>query len=118
MADNPANYTGADASDDAKPGSEGEPARERVDRGLSDLVKRAMSAGLEVASRSKDDFVRVATTEMRAWLDRLDLQSELARALVKMVVEVKAEIRFRPRTDGKLEPEAKSEIKVKPTTKT
>jgi hypothetical protein len=33
-------------------------------------------------------------------------------------VEVKAEIRFRPRTDGKLEPEAKSEIKVKPTTKT
>jgi hypothetical protein len=55
---------------------------------------------------------------MRAWLDRLDLQSELARALTKMVVEVKAEVRFRPRSDGKLEPEAKSEIKVKPTTKT
>ena len=77
-----------------------------------------MSAGLEVASRSKDDFVRVATTEMRAWLERLDLQSELGRALAKMVVEVKAEIRFRPRTDGRLEPEATSEIKVKPTTKT
>ena len=75
-------------------------------------------AGLEVASRSKDDFVRVATTEMRAWLERLDLQSELGRALAKMVVEVKAEIRFRPRTDGRLEPEATSEIKVKPTTKT
>ena len=118
MADNPANYTGAGAGDDAKAGPEGEPTRERGDRGLSDLVKRAMSAGLEVASRSKDDFVRVATTEMRAWLDRLDLQSELARALAKMVVDVKAEIRFRPRADGKLEPEAKSEIKVKPTTKT
>jgi hypothetical protein len=118
MADNPANYPGAGASDDGKPGSEGEPTRERGDRGLSDLVKRAMSAGLEVASRSKDDFVRVATTEMRAWLDRLDLQSELARAMAKMVVEVKAEIRFRPRTDDKLEPEVKSEIKVKPTTKT
>jgi hypothetical protein len=110
MADNPANYP---AADDGKAGSDGEPSR-----GLSDLVKRAMSAGLEVASRSKDDFVRVATTEMRAWLDRLDLQSELGRALSKMVVEVKAEVRFRPRTDGKLEPETKSEIKIKPTDKT
>ena len=118
MAENPANYPAVGANDDAKAGPEGEPARERVDRGLSDLVKRAMSAGLEVASRSKDDFVRVATTEMRAWLDRLDLQSELARALAKMVVEVKAEIRFRPRTDGKLEPETKSEIRVKPMSKT
>ncbi len=115
MAENPANHGAASASDDAKAGFEGEPARERGDRGISDLVKRAMSAGLEVATRSKDDFVRVATTEMRAWLDRLDLQSEIGRALAKMVVEVKAEIRFRPRTDGKLEPETKSEIKVKPT---
>ena len=118
MAENPANPSATGASDEAKAGLDSEPTRERVDRGLSDLVKRAMSAGLEVASRSKDDFVRVATTEMRAWLDRLDLQSELARALTKMVVEVKAEVRFRPRSDGKLEPEAKSEIKVKPTTKT
>jgi hypothetical protein len=78
-----------------------------------------MSAGLEVASRSKDDFVRVATSEMRTWLDRLDLQSELAKALTKMVVEVKAEIRFRPREDGKLEPETTdSEIKVKTAPKT
>ncbi|HJX52498.1 MAG TPA: hypothetical protein VJ801_07020 [Polyangia bacterium] len=118
MAENPANNTAASAGDEAKADAEGEPPRERIDRGLSDLVKRAMSAGLEVATRSKDDFVRVATTEMRAWLDRLDLQSELARALTKMVVEVKAEVRFRPRDDGKLEPEAKSEIKVKPTAKT
>jgi hypothetical protein len=55
---------------------------------------------------------------MRAWLDRLDLQSELGRALAKMVVEVKAEIRFHPRADGKLEPETRSEIKVKPPAKT
>ncbi|MGA7742461.1 MAG: hypothetical protein ABSF35_06605 [Polyangia bacterium] len=118
MVENQAHPTTASVSDEDKAVHEGEPTRERVDRGLSDLVKRAMSAGLEVASRSKDDFVRVATTEMRAWLDRLDLQSELTKALAKMVVEVKAEIRFRPRNDGKLEPEAKSEIKVKPTPKT
>jgi hypothetical protein len=118
MAENPASHIPSSAGDDSKAGLEGDPARERGDRGLSDLVKRAMSAGLEVAARSKDDFVRVATTEMRAWLDRLDLQSEIGRALAKMVVEVKAEIRFHPRTDGKLEPETKSEIKVKPTSKT
>jgi hypothetical protein len=118
MVENTANPSATSASDEAKTAPDNEPTRERVDRGLSDLVKRAMSAGLEVASRSKDDFVRVATTEMRAWLDRLDLQSELARALTKMVVEVKAEVRFRPRDDGKIEPEAKSEITVKPTTKT
>jgi len=62
MAVNPANPNASSTSDEAKAGLEGEPTRERVDRGLSDLVKRAMSAGLEVASRSKDDFVRVATT--------------------------------------------------------
>ena len=108
--------------EDPKVGGEDEPTRERgerSERGLSDLVKRAMSAGLEVASRSKDDFVRVATSEMRTWLDRLDLQSELAKTLTKMVVEVKAEIRFRPREDGKLEPETTdSEIKVKTAPKT
>jgi len=96
-----------------------EPARERSDLGLSDLVKRAVSAGREVASRSKDDWVRVATSEIRTWLDRLDLPSELAKALAKMTLEVKAEIRFRPRADGKLEAEAsESEVKVKPQTKT
>ncbi len=100
-------------------GTDEEPVRDRADRGLSDLVKRAMSAGFEKASRSKDDLVRAATTEMRSWLERLDLQSELAKALTKMVVEVKAEIRFRPRADGKLEPEtSESEIKIKTPPKT
>jgi hypothetical protein len=113
MGEYPAKSSGSGPGDETKPGSESEPGRERVDRGLGDLVKRAMSAGLEAASRSKDDMVRVATAEMRTWLERLDLQSELAKTLAKMVVEVKAEIRFRPREDGKLEPETQSEIKVK-----
>jgi hypothetical protein len=116
MAENDVKNNAPVSGEEPKVGGDDEPARER---GLSDLVKRAMSAGLEVASRSKDDFVRVATNEMRTWLDRLDLQSELAKALTKMVVEVKAEIRFRPRADGKLEPETTdSEIKIKTTPKT
>jgi hypothetical protein len=104
----------------------GEPAdndapHERSERGLSDLVKRAMAAGLDVASRSKDDIVRVAASEiaseMRSWLDHMDVQSEIAKVLAKMVVEVKAEIRFRPKEDGTLVPEATTDLKVKPPAK-
>lgn len=93
--------------------ADGEAQPERPDRGLSDRVRRAMAAGLGVASRSKDDFVRAATSEIGSWLDRLDVQGELAKALSKMVVEVKAEIRFRPREDGTLGAETTTETKVK-----
>jgi hypothetical protein len=89
----------------------------RSERGLSDRVRRAMAAGLEVASRSKDDLVRAATSEIGTWLDRLDVQSELAQVLSKMVVEVKAEIRFRPKEDGTFAPEVKSDVQVKPPAK-
>jgi hypothetical protein len=106
-------------ADDAKqdPQNEGFPPHERHDRGLGDRVKRAMVAGLEVASRSKDDLLRAAGTEIAAWLERVDLQSELAKALTKMVVEVKAEIRFRPREDGTLAPEVTGDAKAKPADK-
>jgi hypothetical protein len=86
---------------------------ERSDRGISDRVRRAMAAGLEAATRSKDDLVRAATSEIGAWLDRVDVQGELAKVLSKMVVEVKAEIRFRPREDGTLAAEATTETTVK-----
>ena len=87
------------------------------ERGLSDRVKRAMAAGLEAASRSKDDLLRAAGTEIGAWLERMDVQSELAKALSKMVVEVKAEIRFHPREDGVLSAEVKTDVKTKPADK-
>jgi hypothetical protein len=94
-----------------------EPAQERSERGLSDRVKRAMAAGLEAASRSKDDLLRAAGSEVGAWLERLDVQHELAKVLSKMVLEVKAEIRFHPREDGTLAPEATADVKVKPEDK-
>jgi hypothetical protein len=101
--------------------ADNEAFRERSERGLSDLVKRAMAAGLDVASRSRDDLVRVATSEItsevRSWLDHLDMQSELAKVLTKMVVEVKAEIRFRPKEDGTLVPEATTDFKLRPPAK-
>src|SRR5262245_4846331 len=88
-----------------------ESGRERSERGISDFVRRAVVAGLEAAGRGKDDFVRIATGEIRDWLDRLELDTELRKTLSKLVLEVKAEIRFRPAEDGRLVPDA--EIKVR-----
>jgi hypothetical protein len=86
--------------------------RER-DRGLSDFVRRAVAAGFEAAGRSKEDIVRIATGEIRDWLDRLELDTELRKALSGMVLEVKAEIRFRPTEGEALAAEGKSNIHVR-----
>jgi hypothetical protein len=88
--------------------------RERNERGLTDFVRRAVSAGVGAASRSKDDIMRAAAGEMRNWLEHLNLDEELAKVLTKVVIEVKTEIRFRPTEDGKLAPETTNDIKVKP----
>jgi hypothetical protein len=81
--------------------------------GISDFVRRAVSAGVGAASRSKDDIVRVAAGEVRNWLDRLNLHEELAKALAKLVIEVKTEIKFRPNEEGKLVPETTNDVKLK-----
>ena len=81
---------------------------------ISDFVRRAVSAGVGAASRSKDDIMRAAAGEMRNWLERLNLNEEVAKALAKMVIEVKTEIRFRPTDDGKLVSETTNDVKVKP----
>ena len=58
--------------------------------------------------------MRVAAGEVRNWLERLNLNDELAKALAKMVIEVKTEIRFRANEDGKLVPETTNDVKLKP----
>ncbi len=105
-------------SDDPKP-PEGPPVEgeSQADRGISDFVRRAVSAGLDAASRGKDEVTRVATTEIRNWLDRMDLDSEIVKALSRMVVDVKAEIRFRERPDGTIAPEVVQETKIRPDPK-
>jgi hypothetical protein len=81
--------------------------------GITDFVRRAVSAGVGAASRSKDDIVRVAAGEVRGWLEHLNLHEELAKALTKMVIEVKMEVRFRPNDEGKLVAETTNDVKVK-----
>lgn len=94
-----------DENDDANP--------DRADFGLSEKVRRMMSAGLEAATRSKEDLMRAAAAEMRTWLERLDASAELKKALSKMVIEVKTEIRFRPNDEGEVVPEATNDVKIK-----
>lgn len=89
---------------------------ERNESTLSDFVRRAVSAGVGAATRSKDDIMRAAAGEMRTWLDHLNFNEELAKVLTKLVVEVKTEIRFRPTEDGKVVPEINNDYKVKPGT--
>lgn len=90
-------------------------SRERGDRKLSDLLRRAVAAGFEVAGKGKDDLMRAAAGEVKTWLDRLDLDAELAKALTRLVVEVKAEIRFKPAADGKIEPVAATNFDLRKT---
>lgn len=102
--------------EEVRPESLGEddPAGRTEDRsGITDFVRRAVSAGVGAASRSKDDIMRVAAGEMRNWLEHLNLQEELAKALGKLVIEVKTEIRFRPTEDGKIVSETTNDVKVK-----
>jgi len=120
MADAPAG-DGGDDHPAAPETVEDEPsasraADERGERSLSDFVKRAVSAGVGAAARSKDDIMRAAAGEMRGWLEHLNLDEELAKVLTKLVIEVKTEVRFRPTEDGKIVPEATNAFKVKPGT--
>ena len=89
---------------------------ERAERehSLSDFVRRAVSAGVGAAAKSKDDIMRAAAGEVRTWLEHLNMNEELAKVFTKLVVEVKTEIRFRPTEDGKIVPEATNDYKLKP----
>lgn len=86
---------------------------ERGDRSITDFVRRAVSAGVVAAARSKDDIMRAAGGEIRGWLEHLNLSEEINKALAKMVIEVKTEIRFRATDDGKIVPETSNDVKLK-----
>ncbi|HVY40938.1 MAG TPA: hypothetical protein VHM31_23525 [Polyangia bacterium] len=103
------------APEDAAPEPAGDDTSGRTDdRRISDFVRRAVSAGVGAARSSKDDIMRAAAGEVRSWLEHLNLNEEVAKALAKMVIEVKTEIRFRPAEDGRMVPETTNEVKVKP----
>ena len=106
-----------DPFDPRDAGAPGDPVddrpSERVDRSIADFVRRAVSAGVGAASRSKEDIMRAAAGEVRSWLEHLNLSEEIAKALSNTVIELKTEIRFRPTEGGKMTPQTTSDVKIK-----
>lgn len=113
---------------------------------VADVVRKAISKGNEVvdvtedsvrrlvgelpvakevadrlASRLDDyrsDLVRVITDEMRGFFDRIDLGTEIQKALTSMSLEISTEIRFVPvegsnENQKNVEPKVKSKTRVK-----
>jgi hypothetical protein len=117
MGDHPDKAADAETANEGVVSEEDTTASDRSDRNsdrsITDFVRRAVSAGVGAASRSKDDIMRAAASEVRNWLERLDVNNEVLKALSKMVIEVKTEIRFRPTEDGRITPEASNDVKVK-----
>jgi hypothetical protein len=96
------------ANEDPKPASDLPPGmaeeppgsdEREAGRGLGDFVRRAVSVGVGAAQRSKEDIMRAAGTEVRSWLEHLNVHDELVKLLSKMSVEIKAEIRFKPKDE-------------------
>ena len=117
MADDPNSKGAAERAEESAPeeiGDDETTSRSEDRAGITDFVRRAVSAGVGAASRSKDDIMRVAAGEVRNWLERLNLHEELSKALAKLVIEVKTEIRFRPTDDGRVVSETTNDVKLKP----
>ena len=67
-------------------------------------IRRGQDRLGELAQGTKDELVKRVGTEVRGFLDKMDVVDLAQRVIGGLVVDVKAEIRFR-REDGKLRPE-------------
>lgn len=128
--------------DDPRP--EGEPIDEEAERGLQDILRRAIRSGVRTVregeekirdiataiatnekveavtttiSQVREDLVGVAGRELRRYLDRLNLTDEIVKVLTAISLEVKTEIRFIPNDKKLVKPNIKSEFSVNRTRK-
>ncbi|HJZ88378.1 MAG TPA: hypothetical protein VKN99_24555 [Polyangia bacterium] len=129
-----------DERDEPKPADE-DKLRARLQSVIPELVKRTFYAGLGAvftteegvrklvsdfslpkdvanflvsqAQGTKNEVFRIVATELRSWLDKIDLQRELTKLLTMLSVEVKTEIRFVPNEEALVKPEIKRKVSVK-----
>ncbi|TPV92710.1 MAG: hypothetical protein B7733_24590 [Myxococcales bacterium FL481] len=117
---------GADSSDPTR----GEPSGRESDRldssfrrlfadGLSGLldsggaIRRGHEAVSELASGTKDEVVRRVSSELRGFLDRLDVTDLAQQVLEGMTLEVTTQVRFRRSEEGQLAPKLEGQPDVK-----
>ncbi len=115
--------------------------RERLEKLLPDVVRRAISAGTTAfsstedgirrlvsefnlprdvaaylvmqAAASKDEVLRIVGSEMRHFLETVNLSGELQKLLTSLSFEIKTEIRFIPNSESVVKPEVKNKVAVK-----
>src|SRR5262245_45675752 len=121
--------------------SDEETLRTRLQGAISEALKRALYAGIGAvftteegvrkmvsdfslpkdvanylitqAQGTKNELFRVVASELRGWLDKIDIQRELTRMLTMVSVEVKTEIRFIPNDQALVKPEVKRKVSIK-----
>lgn len=115
--------------------------RERLEKLLPEVVRRAISAGstallttedgirklvsemnlprelaaylMMQASSSKDEVLRIISQEIRRFLESVNLSGELQKLLTSLSFEIKTEIRFIPNSEAIVKPEIKNKVAVK-----
>jgi hypothetical protein len=121
------------------PSDDKERAWHRLERALPELIRRAVELGYDKLSdgpenvknfvselrlpkevlqvivsqveETKNGITRAVAREVRDFLDRTDVTEAFARALTKLSLEVRTEVRFVPRVAG-AKPEVRSSVKV------
>jgi len=77
------------------------------------LPKDAANYLITQAQGTKNELFRVVASELRGWLEKIDIQGELTRMLTMVSVEVKTEIRFIPNDQALVKPEIKRKVSIK-----
>ena len=128
-----------DAEDDSSAHVDDETSRVRkgLEQFLPDVVKRAVQAGVgavfssdegirhlpkevanflfQQAANSKDEVMRVVAGEVRAFLEKVNLNQEMQKLLTSLSLEIKTEIHFIPNDEavGGIKREVKNDVSIK-----
>jgi len=93
--------------------SEGKDVRSRV---TDKLPKEALALLLAQLEETKSGLYRAVARELREFLEKTNFSDELARALTKLTLELRTEVRFvgnESNPSEALAPRVKTEVKVK-----
>jgi hypothetical protein len=77
------------------------------------LPKEVASYLVQQAQSTKNELFRIVATELRGFLESLNLNEELQRLLTSLSFEIKTEIRFIPNDAKVVKPSIKNRVTVK-----
>lgn len=107
-SDSSADGSGAADSEESSRSSDGFRAR----LGGTKLPREVVNFILAQVDTTKREFLRIASNEVRVFLESVDLGGEVAKILTSLSFEVRMEVRFIP-NDQALKPSARGRVRVK-----